>query len=209
MKTIPSLLFCSLLLLTATAGRAESSALNRTPSGVLGQDFAEFSFGVQDIAHLSPNFYDLSLNGNAAILPHLDLGGGLAFGWIRGNVDGHANALTGTATTYTTWNNVKPFFGTVLGYEWASQPFTDSNFGFWGASTGLEIPAGFFAFTPRLTYLDDFRHSATSAQQLTYETEVNCWLTRDTALFASAGYTDAHHSRFDSWNWRLGLRLSY
>ncbi len=209
MKTITRFTLCLLVLLAA--GRAETSVDDRAPNGVLGQNYAEISFGLQDIRHVQPNFYDVTVAGNAAVLPHLDLGGAFGAGWIRGNIDGNASLLAGTATTYTAWRNVKPFLSTSLGYQWFHAPGAANDKWLWGVSTGVEVPVvdRLLSLTPRIGHSDDFRSGPRSAQQWTFETEGNAWLTRNLALFASVGYSDEVRSRFDSWNWRLGFRSRF
>lgn len=197
----------------AVAGRSQSAAGDRhnlAPNGVLGENYAELSYGLQDIRHISPNFNVVSVDGNAAITRHLDLGGGISTGWIGGTVDGHANTLSGVATAYTTWRRAKPFVSAGLGYQWLSmRGATDA--WLWGSTIGVELPAieNVLVLTPRIGYADDFRRSGRSAQQWTFETEANCWLTRSTALFASVGYAEARRSPFDSWTGRIGVRMRY
>lgn len=209
MKTITRFTLCLFLLIAA--GRAETSADERAPNGVLGQNYGEISFGLQDIQHLQPNFYDVTVAGNAALLPHLELGGAFGAGWIGGNVDGNATLVAGNATTYTSWRGVKPFLSTALGYQWFHVPGANNDKWLWGASTGVEIPVieRVLSLTPRVAYSDDFRNTQRSAQRWTFETEGNAWLTRNLALFASVGYSNEIRNRFDSWNWRLGFRSRF
>lgn len=202
---------CLIALFAAALGRAQTADDRRAPTGVLGHNYAEISFGLQDIRHVGPNFYDLSVAGNAAVLPRLDLGGAFSAGWIRGNIDGNASLLSGSATTYTLLGSVKPFLSTGLGYEWTSVPGRSEDKWRWGASVGVEVPVfdGIMSLTPRITYGDDFRHGARSTDYWTFEAEGNAWLTRTTGLFAGVSFTDVNRSRFDSWNGRLGLRMLF
>ena len=202
---------CLIALFAAALGRAQTTDDRRAPTGVLGHNYGEISFGLQDIRHIGPNFYDLSVAGNAAVLPRLDLGGAFSAGWIRGNIDGNASLLNGSATTYTLLGSVKPFLSTGLGYEWTSVPGRSEDKWRWGASVGVEVPVfdGIMSLTPRITYGDDFRHGARSTDYWTFEAEGNAWLTRTTGLFAGVSFTDVNRSRFDSWNGRLGLRMLF
>lgn len=215
MKTIITpFSLCLIALFAATVGRAQTSADStnvRAPAGVLGHNYGEISFGLQDIQHVGPNFYDVTVAGNAAVLPRLDLGGAFSAGWIRGNIDGSASLLSGSATTYTLLGNVKPFLSTALGYEWTSVPGRSQDKWRWGAAVGVEVPVlnGVMSLTPRIAYGDDFRDGARSTDYWTFEAEGNAWLTRSTGLFASVSYTDVNRSRFDSWNGRFGLRMLF
>ena len=212
MKTkITRISLCVIALVSAAVGRAQTSADDRAPTGVLGHNYGEISFGLQDIRHLGPNFYDVTFAGNAAVLPRLDLGGAFSAGWIRGNIDGHASLLSGSATTYTVLGNVKPFFATSLGYEWTSVPGRSDDRWRWGASVGVEVPVfeRVLSFTPRISYGDDFRHGARSTDYWTFEAETNACLTRNTGVLTGVSFTDVNRSRLDSWNGRLGLRMLF
>ncbi|HVS51093.1 MAG TPA: hypothetical protein VHD62_01965 [Opitutaceae bacterium] len=195
-------------LALAGASYAQTSS-TVTPVGVLGQQFTELSFGTSDIRHVSPNFYDLSLAGNVPVAPNVDLGASYGYGWIGGAYRGHANQIEGTGTFHTNYNGVKPFVSLGLGYQWASFKGGYDDLGLWGASVGVEIPAGALALTPRIVYADDFRGSSRSSQQTSYEVEGNYWVSRTTAVFGSVGFTDTNNSGNDSWDYRVGLRLKF
>jgi hypothetical protein len=209
MKTSIRIPLVGVALIAAVIGRAQTLPPDRAPTGVLGNDYAELSFGVQDFKHLGPDFHDVWFAGNASPLAHVDFRGGCGFGWIGGDLQGHAVTFAGAATMHARWRGVTPFAGVDLGYEWLDMPGAD-NAWLWGAHLGVEVPAGrFLTFTPRLAYADDFRSAARSAPQWTGSAELNCWLTRSTALFATLGYTDVRRSPFDSWHGRLGLRWAF
>jgi len=208
MNTTKRTALALLAIVSALSTQAQTLSTNST-SGVLGHRYSEVSFGVQDIKNLSPNFYDLSLNGNVPVTPNLDLGAGYSYGWIKGNLHGHSNTLNAAATAYTALNGVKPFVAVGVGYQWTSiAGFRDDN-GIWGAGIGVEIPVGAFTITPRISYLDDFQGSAQSTQQVNYDVEGNYWFSSASAVFASVGYSDVHSSPVESWNYRLGLRWKF
>jgi hypothetical protein len=207
MKTITRLALCGVILAAAVVAHAESTAFDRVPVGTLGQNYGELSFGFADIRRAAPNFYNLNLNGNLPLTRHLDLGGGLATGWFDRHLVNNTTALGVSLTAYRPHEGAAPFFTTGLGYQWWNVGAPDT--WTWKVATGVQVPFGEFTVTPRLSYEDDFLRGAMSAQQVTAETEVNRWLSRAAAVFASVGYTDVHRSRFDSWNWRAGVRLAF
>lgn len=193
-------------LLAAGASYAQSNAPVST--GLLGQQYTELSFGVNDIKHVSENGYSLSAGANTPVIPgKLDAGASYSYSWVRGDFRGHANTIGGYATAYVPLNGVKPFVGAGVGWQWTSARYVGSNDqGLWGATAGVEIPAGPVTITPRIVYADDFEGSADSGQEWTYQVEANYWFNQTTAVFGSIGKTDVHHSRFDSWNYQIGLR---
>ncbi len=194
--------------LTAVAMcNAQSSAAASAPAGVLGQEYTELSFGVQDIQKTSVNSYSLGAAQNKPLTANIDLNGSYSYGWLDGSGRGHSNVIGATATGYTKWNGVKPFAGLGLGYQWISaRGFRDNN-AIWGAAVGVEIPVGEFSITPSIRYSDDFRSARRSSQDVTYSTEVSTWVSKDLSVFGGIGYTDTRKSPFDSWNYTVGLRI--
>lgn len=179
------------------------------PVGVLSHSYTEVSVGAQDIRHFSANFYDATLGGNLPVAPGVDVGGSYSYGWIRGSLPGHSNTLNAYTTAYLPMRGAKPFASVALGYQWTHFTGSRDSEAFWGAAVGVEIPVGLVSITPRVAYVDDFHDSMNSSQQTTYEVEANCWLTQRSALFATVGKTDLHDSVFDSWNYRVGVRIKF
>lgn len=196
------------LAASAATSRAQMTT-GANPVGTLGHSYTEASFGVQDIQHITPDFLDLSLSGNVPVAPNFDLGGGYSYGWIRGAGRGHSNTLNTYATAYLTTRGARPFASAGLGYRWTRFAGTRNDEGFWSAAVGVEIPAGLFSITPRIAYVDDFHRRGNSSQQTTYEVEGNYWMSRQAAVFATVGQTDVHGSGFDSWNYRVGVRVKF
>ena len=196
------------LAASALTGRAQTTTA-ANPVGTLGHSYTEVSFGAQDIQHVTPNFYDLGLSGNVPVAPNFDFGGGYSYGWIQGSAPGHTNTLNAYTTAYLTTHGARPFASAGLGYQWAHFAGTSNDEGFWTAAIGVEIPAGLFSITPRIAYIDDFHRSGNSSQQTTYEVEGNYWMSPRTAVFANLGQTDVHGSAFDSWNYRVGVRMKF
>ncbi len=205
-----SVIYCSIILsalVAAVTCHAQSATADQAPRGALGQNYAEFSLGWTKINH-ARDIYDGSFTGNVAVAHHLDLAGTIGYGWVHGKNEGHANLLSGAATWFVNHAGTKPFASLVIGYQSGTGRLAFSDW-LWGAGVGCEIPLAGMTLTPRVSYLDDFRGSRRSSQQVTFETEGNWWLGRSAALFASLGYTDVHRSRFDSWNWRAGVRFAF
>jgi hypothetical protein len=200
----------------AFSALAAVSAMNAAPapsgpSGLLGTQYTELSLGLSDVRHISNNLYDGGIGANTSLVPGLlDGGATYNYSWIGGANKGHANTIGGYVNAYTVLNGVKPFAGVGLGYQWTSFKFVGSDDqALWNASVGVEIPAGVVTITPRIIYNDDFEGSANSGQSWTYQVEGNYWVNPKTAVFASIGKTDVNHSRFDQWNYRIGLRARF
>ncbi len=194
-------------LLVAGAGFAQTSAT----SGLLGQSYAEFFLGGQDIKFLSDHAYNGGAAINTVLVPSaLDAGLNYSHAWIDGNIDGHANSFGAYLTAYAPLNRVKPFVGVAVGWEWTRfRGFGSDDQGLWNLSAGVEIPLGAVTLTPRITRADDFENARNSSQQWTYEVEANYWINAKTAAFASVGKTDVASSPGEAWNYRIGVRVRY
>lgn len=196
------------LLVAAGAGHAqEAMSTGATPAGVLGQSYTELKFSMADLDSTSHNLYGAGVAANVPVTPGLDLGAGYTYGWIRGSNRGHLHSVGTTATAYTAVGGVKPFVGVGLEYQWTRLTGNRNDATNWTAAAGVEIPAGVLTVTPRVVYTDDFRGTARSTQQLSYEVEGNVWLNRRAAIFATAGYTDVRHTNVDSWDYGIGIRF--
>ena len=153
-------------LLTAAAASHAQTTTMTAPGGLLGQQYTEVSFGLDDVKHISNHGYSLSARANTPLIPgKLDGGGSYSYSWMGGPFRGHANTIGGYATAYAPLQGAKPFVGAALGYQWSSGRFgSGDNQALWGASAGVEIPTGVITLTPRITYADDFKGSRASSQ---------------------------------------------
>lgn len=195
----------SLGLLAASVSYAQTPVA--TSTGLLGQQYTELSLGVQDIRHVHENGYSLNVGANTPLIPgKLDGGASYSYSWIRGPFKGHANTIGGYTNAYLPLNGVKPFVGAALGYQWTSSRAGGDDQAIWGLATGVEIPAGLVTITPRISYADDFKGTRESSQAWTYDVEANHWFSKTHSVFASIGKTDNQHSKYDSWNFVVGLR---
>jgi hypothetical protein len=215
-KTTKNLALALGLLTTAIASHAQSSAMPSTapmspPLGLLGTQYTEFNLGAQDIRHISTDGYGLGIAANTAVIPgKVDAGALYRYNWIGGSFRGHANTVGAYATAYAPMQGVKPFVGAGLGYQWTSVRFGGSDDqALWNATAGVEIPAGPVTLTPRVNYDDDFQGTGKSGQAWTYSLEANYWLDSKCAVFASVGYSEVRHSKFDTWNYVVGLRSRF
>lgn len=205
---IGKFIFALGLAASAISSRGQM-ATGANPVGTLGHNYTEVSFGAQDIQHIAPNLYDLSVGANVPVAPNFDLGAGYSYGWIRGNAPGHTNSLSASTTAYMTTRGPRPFISAGLGYRWMHVAGNRDDEGFWSAAVGIEIPVGLVSLTPRIAHVDDFHHGGASSQQTTYEVEANYWMSPRAAVFATGGHSDVHGSAFDSWNYRVGLRMKF
>jgi hypothetical protein len=196
------------VLAVGSASYAQAPAV--TSNGLIGTQYTEFSFEVHDVKHVSNNAYSLGVAANTPLIPgKLDGGATYSYSWMRGPFKGHANTIGGYSNAYTVLNGVKPFAGVGLGYQWTSGRFVSDDQALWGATAGVEIPAGVVTITPRINYADDFEGSRKSSQEWTFQVEANYWVNKMTAVFGSIGKTDVRHSSFDSWNYQVGLRARF
>lgn len=196
-------------LLVAGAGYAQTAATSSSTPGLLGQRFAEVSFGTQDVKGFSSNFYDTGVAVNLPVAPSFDLGAGYSYSWFRSGIRGHSNTIFASGTAYAPMSGVKPFFTGALGYQWTRAGFFRDNRGLWAAVVGVEIPAGSLTLTPRIGYTDDFESGTASSRDFTYAIEANHWLSAKTAIYGTIGRTEVHRSSADSWNYELGLRFKF
>lgn len=201
---------------TTTTVPTPSSVASSTsvPSGLLGLQYTEVSVGLADIEHFSNHRYSLTAGANTPVVPgSLDGGAFYRYSRIGGAQRGHANAIGGYFTGYMPLQGVKPFVTGVLGYEWTSAPANSGDHEpLWGAAAGVEIPAGAVTITPRVSYRDDFEGTPRSRQAWTYAVEANFWLSRSeriSSIFGSVGWTEVRRSRFDAWNYEIGLRSRF
>lgn len=194
-------------LAVAGVSYAQTASTDVKPVGLLGQSYSEASFGVSDLAHTSKNAYDLGVSANVPVSPILDLGAGYDYGWVHGV--GHSNGVDASATTYTSFKGVKPFASAAVGYQWTRASDYRQDEAIWGVAVGVEIPVSVVTITPRIAYADDFHGSSRSSQQTSYGAEANYWVTKTTAVFADAGYTDGHHSSGDAWTYTVGARFKF
>ncbi|MBL9189066.1 MAG: hypothetical protein JNK23_16395 [Opitutaceae bacterium] len=211
MKTTNKLILALGLLTSATAIQAQTTTTASTPAGLLGAQYTELEFGVQDIKRISNNAYSLTASANTAVVAgKLDGGASYSYSRIGGAVRGHSNTIGGYFTAYAPLNGVKPFVSAGLGWEWSSYRFVGSDDqALWGGAVGVEIPAGVVTITPRISYADDFEGSRKSSQAWTYAVEANHWFNKSTAVFASIGKSDVTRSPIDSWNYSIGLRARF
>lgn len=195
------------LLAAGTVGYGQNTT-SPAPAGVIGQQYTEVSFGLQDVKGVSAYGQTLTAGATTPYLPgQLDTGGSYSYSWIGGANNGHAHTLSGYARAYTALRGMKPFIDANLGWQWSKTRFAGSERrGLWGSAIGVEIPAGTVVVTPRISYADDFESSKKSEQGWTYQVEANHWFSPRTAVFGSIGYTNLNHSSQASWNYLIGLR---
>jgi hypothetical protein len=208
----------TLMLATAAAAcvvHADVPAASDSSAGTLGQRYGEVSFTDQDINHISNDAYDLGLGVNYPVVEHLDLGANYTYGWLDNkSTDINSNIVQANATAYLTYAGVKPFASLGLGYEWdktsSHSHANHTGYTIWNAAVGVEIPVKpAVAITPFIAYQDDFRDKTTSAQAFDYGAEINYWFYKDWSAFADVAYQNVQHSKFDSWDWTIGLRQKF
>ena len=89
-------------LLAGGVSFAQTPADARLGTGLLGERYSDFNFGLQDIKHVSDHGYDVGASANNPLIAGvLDAGASYSYSWIRGAFSGHANTIGAYATAYT------------------------------------------------------------------------------------------------------------
>ena len=180
-------------------------------TGLLGQRYVDASFSAQDAHSFSDHAYGLGVAVNLPFNESLDFGLGYDYGWLNSSVDTRSHTLSASATTYTTYNGMKPFFGAALGYGWTraevgSFSHKDNN-GIWGLGAGVEIPVKAVTLTPSLSYADSFKGGSTGVYAAGLE--ANHWFTKAVAGFADVSFSDARGHGGEAWNYGVGVRVKF
>ena len=197
-------------LLAASASYAQTAPASSSSNGLLGQRYVDVSLGVQDLKDFPDNFYAAGASVNLPAVPSLlDVGASYSYSWLRGTFRGHANTVGVYGTAYTLLGSAKPFLTAGVGYQWANTRFGSDSQGLWGLGAGIEIPAGAFTITPRVSYADDFEDGFESTQQWSYGAEGNYWFSPAKAFYVSVGYTDVARSPIEAWNYTAGFRFKF
>lgn len=228
-----SLLAATLILAAGGTAFAQQIVQPGTPPsaqdnvGVLGKSYSELRFGYENIRHSDGDAYNAGISGNAPVARGLDVGFGYDYYWqnntpgpIAGtNYDAHYHQLATNATFYRSMNGVKPFVSGAVGYQWAradfSSPFTTSrpvrfaeDEWVWGASTGVEVPVGTWALTPRISYSDTMSSNSNSTWH--YGAEAHHWFTEKVGGYFDATFHDPRHNYGpESWTYTAGLRVRF
>ncbi len=234
MKSSSSIAFVVAALLCGGAAQAQSitapspSNSVRNNPGVLGQSFTDLRFGYENVRHSDADAYDAGISGNVPVARGVDVGFGYDYYWennspgpIAGtHYDAHYHQLATNANFYMPLQGgVKPFVGAAIGYQWAradfSSPFTSSrpvrfqdNNWVWGASAGVEVPAGAWAFTPRISYSDTMTNNSYGTWH--YGAEAHHWFTEKLGGYLDATFHDPQHGYGpESWTYTAGMRFRF
>lgn len=163
----------ALTLTAAVAAQAQpASAGAASSSGLLGHRYAELSAGAIDPHGQSEFGFTSDVSVNLPVQPGLDVGFG--YGYSRTKFELLERLFTqrlrdhtayASATAYSEYRGVKPFFSAALGYQW-SRSGADlggmrvlddrADEAVWGLAAGVEIPLGRVTLTPSISYQDRF-----------------------------------------------------
>src|SRR5882672_3381747 len=95
-----------------------SSAADRP--GVLGQNYTDLNFGLENLRDTSDNAYDANLRANVPIRQGIDVGLGYGYHWLESDQKIHNHLLATDAKFYVPMDNyMKPYLGSLVGYQWA------------------------------------------------------------------------------------------
>lgn len=202
----------SMLALSALAAVSTMHAQSDVakPTGALGIRYAEASFGVQDIKHLSDEAYSLGASVNLPIQSSLDLGFGYSYAWLDSVGELRSEVLAASLTFHEKIQGVTAFTSVALGYAWDRAALSGvtarETAGVWGVAVGVEVPFRAVTITPRISYTDSFK--SYRDYSVNYGVEATHWFTAKLAGFADVSYIDPKGSD-ESWNYTVGLRLKF
>ncbi len=191
---------------------AQTAPAATASTGLLGQRYAEASFGLADAHGSSDNTYGLGLGVNLPVSPNVDLGFNYGYSWLNsGGLKLRDHALNATATGYTNYAGVKPFVGVGLGYQWAEAKFgpfkTSDDAATWGLGLGFEVAAGEITLTPSISYVDGFKSRDGGA--FNYGIAASTWITKTLGGFADVSFSDVEGRGGQSWNYTVGVRVRF
>jgi outer membrane protein W len=214
MKTNYTLSLAFVALAAALTTQAQTVSSNN--AGLLGQRYAEASVGLVDPHGTSDNGFSGNLGVNLPLQTGLDASFSYTYDRFHTDFAGtgahlSAHTLGAALTAYSSFGNLKPFFGAGLGYQWNRTKFgsfkTRDDNSIWALGTGVEIPCGTFTVTPKVTYQDGF--SSDSAAGFTYGAEAHTWFTRSVGGFADVTYSDPTGGGTQAWIYSVGVRLRF
>ena len=193
-----------------SASFAQTAPAANASTGLLGQRYAEVSFGLADAQGSSDNTYGLGVN--LPVCPNVDLGFNYGYSWLNsGGLKLRDHALNASATGYTNYAGVKPFVGVGLGYQWSKAKFgsfsTNNDIGTWALGVGFEVATGEITLTPSISYVDGFK--SRDAGAFNYGVEASTWITKTLGGFADVSFSDIEGSGGQSWNYTIGVRVRF
>lgn len=192
-------------LTTATVSFAQQPAM--APTGLLGQRYAEASFGVTDLSGISKNAYDVDFGVNLPVASSLDLRFDYDYGWTKAfGRSVHANSIGAGAVAYTNLSGVKSFVQGGVGRTWVGGAGR-GNFNTWVVGIGAELPVGDFTVTPSIRYSDLLNNQ--SGGEYHYGIEGSTWVTKTLAGFASVTFSDGVGRGGESWTYLVGIRSKF
>jgi hypothetical protein len=201
----------------------------RETQGLLGQNYADFHFGVADFRHSSGDAFRVGVSGMTPVAPGLDFGFVYAYQWEdhstdvlpridqrnpagRQDYDGRAHSLAARTRVYASAAGLRPFLEGVVGHQWGSGDLRElrmfDNRWIWGGRVGLEIPLGVFALTPHLGYTDKL--GRTRHGLLRYGGELHHWFNDRTGGYFDVSYHEPRGSGgLEFWTYTAGIRVRY
>jgi hypothetical protein len=108
---------------------------NYSSSGLLGQRYVDYGFGLIDVNKSRTDLYGTGLTVNVPVVSNIDIAVNYSYSWVEADHNDNANELSLDAIYYIEAGKVKPFGGVTYGYHW-NDWFDDD---FVGAFGGLEF----------------------------------------------------------------------
>jgi len=177
-----------LLAVIAAVASSVTAFAQQAPApsaGLLGQRYAQASFGYFDIKNSPVDAFAAGLGVNLPISASLDVGLSYAHGWIESFSNIDSDVVIGDATFIHVSDTFKTFTTLSLGYDW--NDFQERTI--WGARAGAE-----FRLTPRAAlalsagYDDDFKSGNNGLWDGT--ARANYWATDKVALIGSVTWIE-------------------
>jgi hypothetical protein len=220
-----TVILAALVLTGASYGQATSNYTSTRPSvrdnpGVLGQSYGDLNYSWVDFRHSAAKAYDLGASANLPIAPGIDAGLGYQYYRQSDSYDPFAgrsydyryHMLGANANFFAPTRGAKPFIGGLVGYEWTHGSLrrlrTYDNQWVWGATGGVEVPVGLFAFTPHVGYTDTMHSGSTGSWH--YGAEAHHWFSETVGAYVDATFHDPNRNGGpEAWTYTAGLRMRY
>lgn len=228
MNTIKTFICTVALLATSTVFAQTCSSCTLFPkgedgAGVIGKRYAEAGVSIQDPQQYSDTSIGYGVYGNVPLCKNIDVGMSYSYGTQNYTPMGAPSDVVIDSTFHnigahaTIFNRIekgiKPFLSFSLGHTSAEVEVLgenhDTNYQWWGISTGAEFPLKWVSVIASIGYEDDFKRSAFSSQDWFVKTEVSTWITPKIGAYVSVAFVRPMHNYVSSYVWGAGARVRF
>lgn len=228
MNTIKTVISTVVLLAASTLFAQSGSTCCSFPKGedgpgLIGKRYAEVGVGIQDPQQYSDTSISFGTAVNVPLSKNIDVGIGYNYSTLNYTpmgatpdvvIDSSSHSIGVNATIYNTIDKgIKPFLSVNLGHTASSITVLggdhDTNYQWWGVSTGAEFPFKWVSVITSLGYDDDFKRSAFSSQDWYVKAEVNTWITNQVGAYVGLAFVRPMHNYVSSYVWSAGARVRF